>query len=106
MPSKEKIKESITKALRRAFTQDQIYDLTDLVFDSIYPLIEEEKPKWEDAPPWANFLARDSNGYWYWYENEPDCDKVSGLWLHEGYNYKRHFKRIENWKETLETRPL
>ena len=106
MSIEEKIKEAITKSLKRAFNESEIYDLTDLVFDSIKPTIEEEKPDWKDAPPWANFLGRDSNGYWYWYENEPDCKAVSGLWVHEGYNYERYFKRIENWKETLEKRPL
>lgn len=40
MASEKKIKEAITNVLKRAFTQDQIYDLTDLVFDSISPLIE------------------------------------------------------------------
>lgn len=28
-------------------------------------------PKWEDAPEWAQFLARDTKGGWWWYECEP-----------------------------------
>lgn len=29
------------------------------------------KPNWEDAPKWANWLAMDANGTWWWYEAEP-----------------------------------
>lgn len=29
------------------------------------------KPSWEDAPEWANALATDGNGVWWWFENEP-----------------------------------
>jgi len=31
------------------------------------------KPSWSDAPKWANWLAKDKSGEWYWYENEPNC---------------------------------
>ena len=30
------------------------------------------KPSWSDAPEWANWLAKDRGGEWYWYENEPN----------------------------------
>ena len=26
---------------------------------------------WSSAPPWANFLALNADGEWYWFENEP-----------------------------------
>lgn len=29
------------------------------------------KPSWEDAPEWANWLAKDSNGTWNWFETIP-----------------------------------
>lgn len=29
------------------------------------------KPDWKDAPEWAQWLAMDSDGYWYWYSHEP-----------------------------------
>lgn len=29
------------------------------------------KPKWNDAPDWARWLAMDSNGQWFWYELAP-----------------------------------
>lgn len=28
------------------------------------------KPDWKDAPEWANYLALDSDGY-YWFEFQP-----------------------------------
>ena len=29
------------------------------------------KPDWKGAPEWANYLAQDMNGVWYWFEFEP-----------------------------------
>ena len=29
------------------------------------------KPTWDSAPEWANWLAQDSDGRWFWYELEP-----------------------------------
>lgn len=29
------------------------------------------KPDWKDAPPWAQWLAMDSDGEWHWFEEEP-----------------------------------
>lgn len=30
------------------------------------------KPSWDTAPEWANWLAMDGNGEWYWYESKPE----------------------------------
>ena len=40
-----------------------------------------DKPSWFTAPDWANYLAMDPSGDWYWYEFEPqwDCE-----WEYEG----------------------
>ena len=32
------------------------------------------KPNWCDAPDFAEYLAMDSDGEWYWYEVEPEWD--------------------------------
>ena len=32
---------------------------------------KEMKPKWEDAPDWANWLAMDANKSWWWFESKP-----------------------------------
>lgn len=29
------------------------------------------KPLWKDAPDWAQWLAMDGDGDWFWYEAEP-----------------------------------
>jgi len=29
------------------------------------------KPSWNDAPEWANYLAMDSDGSWWWLNNKP-----------------------------------
>ncbi len=31
----------------------------------------EMKPDWKDAPEWANWLAHEIDGTWYWFEAEP-----------------------------------
>jgi len=28
-------------------------------------------PSWKDAPDWANWLAQDSDGEWFWFEDKP-----------------------------------
>lgn len=29
------------------------------------------KPDWKDAPDWANWLAVDGWGQWFWFSDEP-----------------------------------
>jgi hypothetical protein len=31
----------------------------------------ENRPDWKDAPNWANYLAQDKDGSWWWYGNNP-----------------------------------
>jgi hypothetical protein len=30
------------------------------------------KPDWMDAPDWANWLAMDEDGEWFWHESKPE----------------------------------
>jgi hypothetical protein len=39
------------------------------------------KPSWSDAPKWANYLAMDGDGRWYWYEREPHWDDDKFDWF-------------------------
>jgi hypothetical protein len=39
------------------------------------------KPDWKDAPEWANWLAMDGDGYWYWYQGEPTWSEKDGGWM-------------------------
>ena len=38
------------------------------------------KPSWNDAPEWANWLAQDRNGQWFWHENIPVVFDDEGEW--------------------------
>jgi len=60
----------------------------------------DNKPDWKDAPDWANYLAQDSSGAWYWYNNKPI--RCLGAWDANGQKEKIP---INNWYETLESRP-
>lgn len=65
------------------------------------------KPSWKDAPGWANWLAMDEDGTWFWYEAEPGMVKMpdrngwhsnGGRWdIAQAWHYK--------WNKTLEQRP-
>ena len=40
------------------------------------------KPSWKDAPEWANWLARNDDGWWFWHELEVRW--FSDGWISEG----------------------
>lgn len=40
------------------------------------------RTNWEDAPEWAEFLAMDSDGNWYWHEFRPEWNGEE--WLSDG----------------------
>lgn len=61
------------------------------------------KPDWKDAPDWAEYLAQDGCGSWYWFERQPKIGR-NGNW------YVTHGDCEEaicnpDWQETLEPRP-
>lgn len=29
------------------------------------------RPDWKDAPEWANWVAQDGDGEWWWFQNKP-----------------------------------
>jgi hypothetical protein len=59
------------------------------------------KPSWDDAPKWAQYLAMDDDGDWYWFENEP---KFKGCgWSAPGRSLYAG-KHIDA-KDTMEPRP-
>jgi len=61
------------------------------------------KPDWKDAPPWAQWLAMDADGEWYWYEKEPG-KRISMFGSCGGLIEHASIDAI-NWRETLEQRP-
>lgn len=60
------------------------------------------KPDWKDAPEWANYLAMDSNGEWFWYECPPESG--SKTWIVSGGDYT-YAEQDYSWTETKEARP-
>ena len=60
------------------------------------------KPDWNDAPEWANYVAQDADGTWWWYEKEPSL----GEW---GWVTSRGVAEeatcSEEWDKSLEPRP-
>lgn len=67
------------------------------------------KPDWKDAPEWAEYLAMDEDGAWYWYEARPyhngEDDEVEWkAW--DGTDMQKAMARdTRSWRLTLETRP-
>ena len=61
------------------------------------------KPDWKDAPEWANYLAMDKNGDWYWYAREPELGRVE--WLDYARRFQLASERGSSWKDSLEKRP-
>lgn len=64
------------------------------------------KPDWSDAPYWANWLARDKDGWWIWYEAEPEIGEEQWLLNTNDGIYKLAAREEENsWTKSLEERP-
>jgi hypothetical protein len=68
------------------------------------------KPSWDEAPEWANYLAQDYNGEWYWYNAKPTYNPYLTHWFLT-YPYGGTKRQLyvpdpnPNWKDTLEEKP-
>lgn len=65
------------------------------------------KPDWKDAPEWAEWLAQDKTGSWYWHEYKPYHHRMD-FWSSPGRtSWFPHLYDDENpnWTSTLERRP-
>ena len=60
------------------------------------------KPDWKDAPEWAEYLAMDSDGEWFWYEKYPSHGDAA--W-HAGNGKCQMAGYRQEWTDTLEQRP-
>lgn len=61
------------------------------------------KPDWNDAPEWAQWLAMDENGDWYWFEHKPFSNDYQ--WLRDKGFFRKASINTPKWDETLEARP-
>jgi len=60
-------------------------------------------PDWASAPDWANFLAMDADGYWFWYENIPV--KKNDYWYTRSGSVERCYQVPGFWGNSLQRRP-
>lgn len=69
------------------------------------------KPDWKDAPEWANWLAMNDDGEWYWFEEKPTFDFGEwlafddGVWMENDGRVSRATFRNGDAQYTLESRP-
>lgn len=67
------------------------------------------KPDWKDAPAWANWMAMDEDGEWYWHEFVPEI--ASTFWKLPEAEGGAVMGRWElaaegnDWRGSLEARP-
>lgn len=72
---------------------------------------DNSHPRWKDAPDWANYLAQDGDGSWYWYEYPIYAHEDDDAW----YEQKGFDGRIDDagvaaernpdWRDTRQARP-
>jgi hypothetical protein len=62
------------------------------------------KPNWSDSPAWAQYLAMNYDGTWYWYKEKPT---LTFSWWKSTDHLIKHAEVItEDWRDTLEERPV
>lgn len=64
-----------------------------------------DKPNWNDAPSWAQYLAQNENGRWFWYDIRPSASLFRGQWIDNGYKMTSADSYPVDWRTTLEQRP-
>ena len=63
------------------------------------------KPNWKDAPEWANWLAMEGDGGWYWFEDEPKIGH-DYTWIPVGGKSRIQYSGHETpWSDNIEQRP-
>jgi hypothetical protein len=60
------------------------------------------KPDWKDAPDWANWLAMDDDGEWYWYSIEPHL--ADDCWVSDASKLSYAGRQVR-WDLSLSERP-
>lgn len=67
----------------------------------------QNKPGWEGAPEWAELLAQDDSGEWYWYAAKPAHPGMKSWWPAPGAKNAQCGKGevLGDWRDTLEKRP-
>lgn len=67
------------------------------------------RPSWDDAPEWAQWLAQDASGRWMWYGDEPSPIYDTEEWQPESGKFCTSsigtIPAGHNWRDTPEPRP-
>jgi hypothetical protein len=66
------------------------------------------KPSWRDAPSWAQWLAQDSDGEWFWYSEKPSLIPFKAGWVPVIGSFCQWARKTPNYQpftDTLEHRP-
>lgn len=63
------------------------------------------KPSWKDAPAWANWLAMDQDGRWFWYEKCPLRDDYRFFIDEEDRGQCNMAGKSSDWEKSLTARP-
>ena len=72
---------------------------------------DNSHPRWKDAPDWANWLAQDGDGSWYWYEHPIYAREDYDAWYEQhGFNgritgAREAAERNPDWRNTRHARP-
>ena len=72
---------------------------------------DNSHPRWKDAPDWANYLAQDGDGSWYWYEYPIYAHEDYDAWYEQkGFNGRiagagEAAERNPEWRSTVQARP-
>ncbi|WP_368207651.1 hypothetical protein [Aeromonas sp. s12] len=69
----------------------------------------QNKPRWKDAPEWAEFLIQTLAGVWIWISHEPNgMDDNGDMYFHPDAESEkaRDGEVIGDWRDTLERRPV
>jgi hypothetical protein len=62
------------------------------------------KPDWKDAPEWANYLAMDEDGEYYWFADVPQQGLASWRSKDDSNVLLAEIEGI-GWRNSLEERP-
>lgn len=63
------------------------------------------KPDWKHAPCWANYLAKNLDGRWWWHEKFPDVINERGEWISNGAAQREDLGDGIWWSDSVEKRP-
>lgn len=62
----------------------------------------KKKPTWNESPTWANYLAQDQSGCWYWYEKRPIPCLIEWLSCGGRVDIAHSTGFNKSWRSTLE----